>query len=268
MRSIARYGSPSRGRACGCRRQSAINPSRRRRVRRSGRRRTTPSASAWKLVTRRCRSTGSGHGLDVLQAGVGRPSSAARALAPSTRFCAARGPAPQLRNSLARGWASSLCARVSRASRTAKSTTLSATGTPRTSRCNSRMSSAIDDLRGLLTRGARRAPDDLQFLVPVRVVDPDVEHEAVELRLGQRVGALLLDGILGGEHEEGRGQVVGLAADGHLPLLHGLQQRGLGLGRRAVDLVGQDDVGEHRPLHEAEHPLPGRRCPPRGSRCP
>jgi hypothetical protein len=37
------------------------------------------------------------------------------------------------------------------------------------------------------------------------------------------------------------------AADGrHLALLHRLQQRGLGLGRRAVDLVGQQQVGEDR----------------------
>jgi hypothetical protein len=37
------------------------------------------------------------------------------------------------------------------------------------------------------------------------------------------------------------------AADGHLPLLHRFQQRGLRLGRRAVDFVGQDDVREQRP---------------------
>ena len=37
-----------------------------------------------------------------------------------------------------------------------------------------------------------------------------------------------------------------------MPLLHGLEQGGLRLGRRAVDLVGQEDVGEDRPLDEAE----------------
>ena len=31
----------------------------------------------------------------------------------------------------------------------------------------------------------------------------DVEHEAVELGFGQRVGALHLDRVLGGEDEEG-----------------------------------------------------------------
>ena len=90
-----------------------------------------------------------------------------------------------------------------------------------------------------------------------RVADPELEHEAVELGLGQRIGALLLDRVLGGQHEERLGQRVGLPADGDLVLLHGLQQRGLGLGRGAVDLVGQHDVGEDRPLHEPERPLAG-----------
>jgi hypothetical protein len=72
------------------------------------------------------------------------------------------------------------------------------------------------------------------------------EHEAVELGLGQRIGAFLLDRVLRREHEERLGQRVVLAPDGDLVLLHRLEQRGLGLGRRAVDLVGQDDVGEDR----------------------
>ena len=45
---------------------------------------------------------------------------------------------------------------------------------------------------------------------------------------------------------------MAVAARGHLPLLHRLEQGGLGLGRRAVDLVGQDQVGEDRPGHEAQ----------------
>ena len=35
-------------------------------------------------------------------------------------------------------------------------------------------------------------------------------------------------------------------------LLHRLEQRALRLGRRAVDLVGEDDVGEDGPLAELE----------------
>ena len=43
-----------------------------------------------------------------------------------------------------------------------------------------------------------------------------------------------------------------LAADRHLPLLHHLEQRTLHLGRRPVDLVGEEQVGEHRAERRAE----------------
>ena len=74
----------------------------------------------------------------------------------------------------------------------------------------------------------------------------------IYLRLGERVGALVLDGVLGGQHQEGPGQREGLVADGDLLFLHGLQQRALHLGRRAVDLVRQDDVREHGALLDRE----------------
>ena len=83
------------------------------------------------------------------------------------------------------------------------------------------------------------------------------EHEAVELGLGQGIGAFEFDRVLGGEHEEGGGQVVGPARDGDLVLLHGLKQGGLGLGRGAVYLVGEDDIGEDRAGNEAEAAPPG-----------
>ena len=86
-----------------------------------------------------------------------------------------------------------------------------------------------------------------------RVVDPHLEQEAVELRLGQRVGAFLLDRVLRGEHHERRLERERLALDRHLALLHHLEQRRLRLGRRAVDLVGQQQVGEHRAAARGEH---------------
>ena len=78
--------------------------------------------------------------------------------------------------------------------------------------------------------------------------DLGLEHETVDLRLGQRVGSLLLQGVLRGQHEERLRQGVGVVADGHLTLLHGLQQRRLHFGRGAVDLVRQYEVGEDRTL--------------------
>ena len=86
--------------------------------------------------------------------------------------------------------------------------------------------------------------DDPAFLVLRGVFDDHLEHEAIKLGLGQGVGAFLLDGVLGGHHDEGFFERVGLAAHGDLALLHGFQQGRLGLGRGAVDLVSQDCVGK------------------------
>jgi hypothetical protein len=52
--------------------------------------------------------------------------------------------------------------------------------------------------------------------------------------------------VLGGDDEEGFGQGARHAVDAHLPLFHRLEQARLGLGRGAVDLVGQQHLGENR----------------------
>ena len=90
------------------------------------------------------------------------------------------------------------------------------------------------------------------LLFDARVVEPVIQEEAVELRLGQLERARLLDRVLRGDDEEGDGEPETLVADGDLPLLHGFQHGALGLGRGAVDLVGQQQVGEHRAFAHAE----------------
>ena len=55
------------------------------------------------------------------------------------------------------------------------------------------------------------------------VVDAHLEEEAVELGLGQGVGAFVLDGILGREHQERLAEKECLAADRHLLFLHRLE---------------------------------------------
>ena len=105
-------------------------------------------------------------------------------------------------------------------------------------------------------RGGRLL-DDRHLVVLGQVIDDHVEHEAVELRLGQRIGAFHLDRVLRGQDEERLFQRIAAPAGRDLVLLHRLQQRGLRLGRRAVDLVGEDHVGEDRPLHEGELPAVG-----------
>ena len=58
--------------------------------------------------------------------------------------------------------------------------------------------------------------------------------------------------VLGCQDHEGIGQPKGVARNRHLALLHRLEQRRLHLGGRPVDLVGEHDVGEDRPLVDPE----------------
>ena len=94
--------------------------------------------------------------------------------------------------------------------------------------------------------------DNLHLLVEGWIVESDIEHETVELCLGKRIGAFLLDGVLRGEDKEGVRQRVGSARDCDAMFLHSLEQSRLGLGRGTVDFVGKDDAGEDRPLDELE----------------
>ncbi len=77
-----------------------------------------------------------------------------------------------------------------------------------------------------------------------RIIEQQLEQEPIELRFGQRIRAFLLDRILGGHHEERRGQRMRAAADGDLALLHRFEQRALHFRGRAVDLVREHEVRE------------------------
>ena len=94
--------------------------------------------------------------------------------------------------------------------------------------------------------------DDRDLVVLRRVAERRAQEEAVELRLRQRERALLLDRVLGREHEERLGQLAGDAVDRHLLLGHRLEERRLRLRHRAVDLVDEEDVREDRPGPELE----------------
>ena len=100
--------------------------------------------------------------------------------------------------------------------------------------------------------GARHAARQQPLRLGIGILHADAEHEAVQLRGGQRIGALHVDRILRRQHEERLRQRVAVPHRRDLPLLHGLHQRGLRLRRRAVDLVGEDQVGEDRPGEETE----------------
>ncbi len=87
---------------------------------------------------------------------------------------------------------------------------------------------------------------DVALAGRIRVADAQPHEEAIELRFGQRICAVVLDRVLRGDHHKGRGQRVGTTIDGDLALVHGFEQRGLRLGRGAVDFVGQKKIREDR----------------------
>lgn len=76
------------------------------------------------------------------------------------------------------------------------------------------------------------------------VADGEAHHEAIELCFGKRKGALVFDGVLGGEDGEGWLEFVGLAVDGDLSFGHGLEECGLCARGRTVDFVGDEYLGE------------------------
>ena len=71
---------------------------------------------------------------------------------------------------------------------------------------------------------ANHTVQDPPLFVSGRIIDANLHHEAVDLSFRQRIGTLLLNRILGGQHQKGRLQWKGSALDGHLLLLHCLQQ--------------------------------------------
>ena len=102
---------------------------------------------------------------------------------------------------------------------------------------------------------ARHAIEDSALFFLAGITDLDLEHEPVYLGFGERICALLFDGVLGGEDKEGIRKREGLAAEGDLPFLHCFEQGGLNLGRGPVDLIGEDQVRKNRTLLDAERAL-------------
>jgi hypothetical protein len=91
-----------------------------------------------------------------------------------------------------------------------------------------------------------------ELVWPRRVPHRDARHEPVALRLGERVGALHLDGVLRRDDGERLIEDVRRAVGRDLPFLHALEERRLGLRARPVDLVADDDVREDRASLEFE----------------
>src|SRR5581483_8824379 len=84
------------------------------------------------------------------------------------------------------------------------------------------------------------------------VADREPHHEPVELCLRKRIGALVLDRVLRRDDHERLPELVGGRVDRDLALLHRLEEGGLRLRARPVDLVPEDDVCEDRARLELE----------------
>src|SRR5262249_26843115 len=179
-----------------------------------------------------------------------RPSSRAWAFPPSKSAWQARGPAPQVRYFLTKSGASSEPRRPHQLARIRRHRPRDEHLAYRPLRFEDRL--AVEHCRDLRQLARCRRLSDGQLLLEAGVIDEDLEHEAVELGLGQRIGSLLLDRVLRAEHEERLLQGVVLAGGRDLVLLHGLEQGGLRLGGSAVDLVAEDDVTEDWSLDEAQ----------------
>ena len=94
--------------------------------------------------------------------------------------------------------------------------------------------------------------EQLALVARRRITELDLHEEAVELRLRQRKRADLVRRIARCDDEERCRQRVGRAVGRHLAFLHRFEQRALRLRRRAVDLVGEDELREHGTLVELE----------------
>ena len=98
--------------------------------------------------------------------------------------------------------------------------------------------------------------EDVHLGRRIGIADVEAHEESVELRFGKCVGAVEFDRVLGRENDERLGHESWDTVDRHLMLLHRLEQRRLGLGRRSVDLIGDHDVREDRAVVELEAVLP------------
>lgn len=109
-----------------------------------------------------------------------------------------------------------------------------------------------DGLEGGEFGGGGASFEDAGFVFGGGVAEGDAGEEAVELVLGEGVGAFELVGVLGGDDHEGGVELEDAAVDADGGLVHGFEEGGLGARGRAVDFVGEDDVGEDWPAAEDE----------------
>ena len=101
-------------------------------------------------------------------------------------------------------------------------------------------------------RPRRLLLDDARFVGGRRIAEFDPHEKTVELVFREEIGALEFVGILRGDHHEWGRKVMDLPLCAHCRFGHRLEERRLRPRGRAIDLVGEDDVGEDRPPPKQE----------------
>ena len=102
--------------------------------------------------------------------------------------------------------------------------------------------------------GAGGAVKDCLKIRRLRISNQQFGEKSVELGFGEWVCAFHFEGVLGGHDKERLGQTVRRTGDGHGVFLHGFEKCRLRLGGRAVDFVGQQNVGEQRAFLKIKDP--------------
>lgn len=93
---------------------------------------------------------------------------------------------------------------------------------------------------------------DFALVSRVGVANAQSHKETIQLRLRQRVGTVVFERVLRGQHHERPAERVGAAVNGDLPLVHRFQQGGLGFRGGAVDFISEEKIGENRAGFELE----------------
>src|SRR5262249_14102027 len=94
--------------------------------------------------------------------------------------------------------------------------------------------------------------EDFALLLASGIADRNPHDEAVELRLGKGIGAFQINRVLRSDDQERHLKWEGLPFNRDLALLHCLEQRRLSLGRRAIDLIGEQELGKNWTAAELE----------------
>ena len=89
--------------------------------------------------------------------------------------------------------------------------------------------------------------EDRDLFTLAGVTQRDPHQKAIQLSLGQRKRALVLDRVLRRQHQKRLGKPICVIIDRNLAFLHAFEQGRLRLGGRTIDLVREDDLRHDRP---------------------